>query len=198
VRAKDTLLGEFSLNIAGEYNALNALAAIVVCLELGLSVENIKRDLLVFKGTKRRSEFVGKTASGALIYDDYAHHPTEIKNTLGAFRKIYPNKKIVCIFQPHTYSRTKSLFEQFKSSFNFANELILTDIFPSLREVADNTVSSELLASSVAKIQKDVLYIARLEDVIKYLEQKNFNDNYIIITMGAGDVYKIGKELINE
>jgi UDP-N-acetylmuramate--alanine ligase len=90
------------------------------------------------------------------------------------------------------------LFEQFKSSFNFANELILTDIFPSLREVADNTVSSELLASSVAKIQKDVLYIARLEDVIKYLEQKNFNDNYIIITMGAGDVYKIGKELINE
>ena len=106
------------------------------------------------------------------------------------------NKKIVCIFQPHTYSRTKSLFEQFISSFNSAHELILTDIFPSLREIADNTVSSKLLADSVSKIQKDVLYLPKLEDVIKYLNQKSFNDSYIIITMGAGDVYKIGKELI--
>jgi len=197
VNTKDTLLGEFSLNIAGEQNALNALAAIIVCLELGISVENIKKGLLAFKGTKRRSEFIGKTASGALIYDDYAHHPTEIKSTLASFRKMYPNKKIVCIFQPHTYSRTKSLFEQFIASFNFASELILVDIFPSLREIVDNTVSSKILADSVSRIQKDVLYIAKLEDVVKYLDQKNFNDSYIIITMGAGDVYKIGKELIN-
>jgi UDP-N-acetylmuramate--alanine ligase len=198
VHAKNTQLGEFSLNIAGEQNALNALAAIVVCLELGLSLENIKKGLLAFKGTKRRSEFVGKIASGALIYDDYAHHPTEIKSSLAAFKKMYPNKKIVCIFQPHTYSRTKSLFEQFTSSFGLANELILTDIFPSLREIADNTVSSKILADSVSKVQKNVLYIAKLEDVVKYLDQKSFNDSYIIITMGAGDVYKIGKELINE
>jgi UDP-N-acetylmuramate--alanine ligase len=198
VKAKDTLLGEFSLNIAGEHNALNALAAIVVCLELGVSIDNIKKGLLAFRGTKRRSEFVGKTVLGALVYDDYAHHPTEIKNTLATFRKIYPNKKIVCIFQPHTYSRTKSLFEQFTSSFSFTNELILIDIFPSLREIADNTVSSKFLADRVSKIQKNVLYIAKLEGVIKYLNQKNFNDSYIIITMGAGDVYKIGKELINE
>jgi UDP-N-acetylmuramate--alanine ligase len=198
VHAKNTQLGEFSLNIAGEQNALNALAAIVVCLELGLSLENIKKGLLAFKGTKRRSEFIGKLTSGALMYDDYAHHPTEIKSTLTSFKKMYPNKKIVCIFQPHTYSRTKSLFEQFITSFTSANELILTDIFPSLREIADDTVSSKILAESVSKIQKDVLYLSKLEDVIKYLEQKSFNDSYIIITMGAGDVYKIGKELINE
>jgi UDP-N-acetylmuramate--alanine ligase len=198
VNAKDTLLGEFSLNIAGEQNALNALAAIIVCLELGISIDNIKKGLLAFKGTKRRSEFVGKTTSGALIYDDYAHHPTEIKSTLGAFKKMYPNKKIVCIFQPHTYSRTKSLFEQFISSFNLANELILVDIFPSLRESVDDTISSKILADNVSKIQRDVLYIAKLEDVVKYLNQKGFNDGYIIITMGAGDVYKIGKELIYE
>jgi len=197
VHAKNTQLGEFSLNIAGEQNALNALAAIVVCLELGLSLENIKRGLLAFKGTKRRAEFVGKLMSGALVYDDYAHHPTEIKSTLKAFKKMYPNKKIVCIFQPHTYSRTKSLFEQFITSFNLANELILTDIFPSLREIADNTVSSKILAERVSRIQKDVLYLPNLEDVIKYLDQKVFNDSYIIITMGAGDVYKIGKELVN-
>jgi UDP-N-acetylmuramate--alanine ligase len=198
VNAKETQLGEFSLNIAGEYNALNALAAIVVCLDLGISVENIKKGLLAFKGTKRRSEFVGQTASGALVYDDYAHHPTEIKNTLAAFRKIYPNKKIVCIFQPHTYSRTKSLFEQFMYSFSSSTELILTDIFPSLREIADNTVSSKLLADSVSKIHKEVLYLPKLSDVVEYLNKKNLNDSYIIITMGAGDVYKIGKELINE
>jgi UDP-N-acetylmuramate--alanine ligase len=198
VYAKDTLLGEFSLNIAGEYNALNALAAIAVCLELGISTENIKKGLLNFKGTKRRSEFVGETASGALVFDDYAHHPTEIKNTLSTFAKIYPNKKIVCIFQPHTYSRTKSLFEQFISSFTSADTLILVDIFPSLREVPDNTVSSKILADSVSKIHKNVLYIPTLEDVVKYLDQKDFDKNYIIITMGAGDVYKIGKELINE
>jgi UDP-N-acetylmuramate--alanine ligase len=198
VHAKNTQLGEFSLNIAGEHNALNALAAIIVCLELGLSLENIKKGLLAFKGTKRRSEFIGKLTSGALMYDDYAHHPTEIKSTLASFKKMYPNKKIVCIFQPHTYSRTKSLFEQFITSFTSANELILTDIFPSLREIADDTVSSKILAESFSKIQKDVLYLSKLEDVIKYLEQKSFNDSYIIITMGAGDVYKIGKELINE
>jgi len=198
VDARGTQLGEFSLNIAGEFNALNALATIVVCLELGISVENIKKGLLAFRGTKRRSEFVGKTSSGALVYDDYAHHPTEIKNTLAAFKKIYPNKKIVCIFQPHTYSRTKSLFEQFIYSFSSATELILTDIFPSLREIADITVSSKLLADSVSRIQKNVLYLPKLADVVEYLDKKNLNDGYIIITMGAGDVYKIGKELINE
>ena len=117
---------------------------------------------------------------------------------LAAFKKMYPNKKIVCIFQPHTYSRTKSLFEQFISSFNFANELILIDIFPSLRESADNTVSSKILADNISRIQKDVLYIPELTDVVKYLDRKSFSDSYIIITMGAGDVYKIGKELIYE
>ena len=89
---------------------------------------------------------------------------------------MYPNKKIVCIFQPHTYSRTKSLFEQFISSFSLADELILTDIFPSLREIADNTVSSKILADNVSKIQKNVLYLPKLEDVVKYLDQKSFNE----------------------
>ncbi len=198
IYAKETQLGEFSINVAGEHNALNALAAIAVCLELGLSLESIKKALLSFRGTKRRSEFIGRLASGALVYDDYAHHPTEIKSTLASFKKMYPNKKIVCIFQPHTYSRTKSLFEQFTTSFSSASELILTDIFPSLREIADDTVSSRILADSVSRIQKDVVYLPKLIDVVKYLDQKNFNGNYIILTMGAGDVYKVGKELINE
>src|ERR1035437_571083 len=198
VNMKDTSLGEFSLNVSGEHNVLNALATIIVCLELGLSVENIKNGLIAFKGTKRRSESVGKTTSGALVYDDYAHHPTEIKNTLASFGKMFPNKKIVCIFQPHTYSRTKSLFEQFVTSFSLADQLILIDVFPSQREIIDNTVSSKILADNISRTHKDVLYMPKLEDVIKYLDQKNLNDKFIIITMGAGDVYKIGKKIIVE
>ncbi len=196
VSAGDTLIGQFILNVIGEHNILNALCAIVVCLELGLSVEKIKKGLLEFKGSKRRSEYRGKMPSGALLYDDYAHHPTEIRKTLESFKKSFPKKKIVCIFQPHTYSRTKSLFEQFISSFSDADEVILTDIYPSLREKEDLSVSSKLLADGILKLNKNVKYVAKLEDVVKYLDQKSYPDNFIIITMGAGDVYEIADDLL--
>lgn len=196
VNAKNTLLGEFILNITGEHNALNALAAIATCLELGLSVERIRAGLMKFYGTKRRFEFVGKLPSGVMLYDDYAHHPTEIRKTLTAFQKSFPNKKIVCIFQPHTYSRTKSLFEQFISSFAVADIVLLVDTYPSLREEVDSSVSSKLLADSISKIHKDVLYTPKAEDVIKYLDQKSFGKDYLIITMGAGDIYKIASYLL--
>lgn len=196
VNAKETSLGEFSLNVVGEHNALNGLSAIIVCLELGLSIDKIKKGLSAFVGTRRRSEFMGELSSGAMLYDDYAHHPTEIKSTLSTFKKIYPNKKIVCIFQPHTYSRTKILFEQFVSSFSAADIVIFTDIFPSSREAIDKSISSELLARDVSKIHKDILYFPNLVDVIKYVDEKSFDKDYIVITMGAGDVYKIIPELI--
>lgn len=196
VNAKNTSLGEFILNITGEQNALNALCAIVVCLELGLSIENIKTGLTKFLGTKRRFEFVGYLSSGAYLYDDYAHHPTEIKKTLAAFKKTFPNKKIVCIFQPHTYSRTKSLFEQFISSFSLSDTVLIVDTYSSLRKEVDNSVSSKLLAESISKIHKEVLYTPKAEDVVKYLDQKGFGKEYIIITMGAGDVYKIASYLL--
>ena len=196
VNTKDTLLGEFSLNVTGKHNALNALASIIVCLELGLSIENIKKGLTAFRGTKRRLEFVSNLSSGAMLYDDYAHHPTEIKKTLEAVKSSYPNKKIVCIFQPHTYSRTKSLFEQFVTSFSSADIVIMMDIFASSRESVDPTVSSKLLVEGIAKIHKNALYIPDASDVIKYINQENFGNDYILITMGAGNVYKIARQLI--
>lgn len=196
INTKDAILGEFLLNVAGEHNALNALSAIISCLELGLSLENIKKGLLGFKGTKRRMEFIKTLSSGAMLYDDYAHHPTEIRKTLETLKKGYPNKKIVCIFQPHTYSRTKSLFEQFITSFGAADTVILVDIFPSARESVDNSISSRLLADRISRIHKDVVYIPKLDDVIKYVDQKDFGRDCILVTMGAGDVYEIDKELI--
>lgn len=196
VNAKDAAFGEFSLGVTGKHNALNALAAIVTCLELGLSVENIKKGILAFRGTKRRLEFMGTLSSGAILYDDYAHHPTEIRKTLEAVKASYPNKKIVCIFQPHTYSRTKSLFEQFIGSFKDADTVIIMDIFASARESIDSSVSSEMLVAGISKFHKNALYISKADDVVKYIDQNNFNSDYVLITMGAGNIYKIATQII--
>jgi len=184
-------LGEFTINVPGEHNALNALGALITCSEVGISIANIRKGLTKFTGTKRRFEYIGKLPNGALVYDDYAHHPTEVKQTLRTFRQSFPKKSIVCIFQPHTYSRTKELFEEFSRSFVDANTVILTNIFPSLREEKDKTVSSEKLAKNVANFNRKTVFLPELSDVVEYIEQNSFDRNCIVVTMGAGDVYKI-------
>jgi len=196
VRSKDMLLGEFSMSVAGEHNGLNALACIATSIELGLPIDKITSSLSKFQGTKRRQEFIGKTQSGALVFDDYAHHPTEIKATLASFAKRYPRKKILCIFQPHTYSRTKSLFAEFGGAFSDADEVVLTNIYPSQREEKDETVSSVQLAREIGKHGKKVTYLPDFASVVEYLTQKDLNEAWIILTMGAGDVYKINEKLI--
>ncbi len=195
VESKDVSLGEFSIGVAGKHNALNALGALVVALELGLQIEAVKRGISGFSGTKRRLEYVGKLLSGALVYDDYAHHPTEIKSSLRAIRDSLPKMKIVCIFQPHTYSRTKELFDQFSSSFTDADTVIFTNIFSSQREKEDKSISSEMLASNTRKFNKNVVFLPMLSDVVEYLGQKDFGHDTVIVTMGAGDVYKISNSL---
>jgi len=191
----NTNLGEFMLNVTGEHNALNALSAIIVCLEIGLSLENIKKGLMKFTGSRRRFEFIKDLHTGAALYDDYAHHPTEIKKTLLAFKKTFPKKHILCIFQPHTHSRTKKLFEEFKYSFLDASELILVDIYSSAREEIDNSVSSKLLKNEISKIFSNVLHISDLTDVVKYVDQKAYGNDWIVLTMGAGNIYKIANSL---
>lgn len=188
--------GEFSLNLAGEHNALNALGAIVASLECGISVEKIKKGLVNFRGTKRRFEYIGKLSSGALLFDDYAHHPTEIKKTLAAFRQRFPKSNIVCIFQPHMYSRTKILFEQFTNSFSDASQVVITNIYPSLREEIDPNFSSSLLVEAISAIhKKGVLFLPELSNVVEYVTQNKFPKDTVVITMGAGDIYKIAEKL---
>jgi UDP-N-acetylmuramate--alanine ligase len=186
-------LKSVDLPVFGEHNRLNATAAFIVGLEIGLSKDQIKKGLMEFKGSKRRAEFIGTLRSGALVFDDYAHHPTEIQRTLNAFRKRFPNSKIVCVFQPHTYSRTKSLFEQFSNSFKDIDAVILTNIYASLREKPDPTVSMEELA---AKIGIKALFMPKLNDVLEYIKAQNYKKDTVLITMGAGDVYKINSEFI--
>ena len=195
VSSKGTSLGEFSLNIIGDFNISNALASIIVGVEVGLSFENIKKAIGKYNGSKRRFEFVGSLKTGAKVFDDYAHHPTEIKRTLAAVKKNNSKLKIVCIFQPHTYSRTKALFSDFVTSFYDADTAILMAIYPSLREEKDSTVSSELLAQKISQTHRGVLFLPDESSVVEYIDQKKYDDNTIIITMGAGDVYKISEKL---
>lgn len=189
-------LGDFVLNIPGEHNSLNALGAIIVALECGLDLAKIRKALLAFSGSKRRFEYLGKLRSGGLFFDDYAHHPTEIKKTLLTFRQSFPKKKIVCVFQPHTYSRTKALFDEFVRSFELCDTLILTDIYPSLREKPDSSISSKNLAQAVSRFHKEVLFLPKLFDVVEYIKQKQYKEDTLVVTMGAGDVYKIWRGLL--
>ncbi|HEV2339841.1 MAG TPA: UDP-N-acetylmuramate--L-alanine ligase [Patescibacteria group bacterium] len=181
-----------SVGVPGEHNGLNALGAYIVAKEIGIPFPVMQKSFRHFAGTKRRLEFIGKLFSGAAMYDDYAHHPTEIKKSLDALRSSYPDKKIVCIFQPHTFSRTKLLFEDFSSSFKLADEVIITSIYASQREVFDTTISSNMLVDAVKKVSGTHAVLREtLGDVIQYVKQKAYDDQYIIITMGAGDVYTI-------
>ncbi len=197
VKSHNASLGQFSMNVFGEQNAVNGLGAIVAGIEAGLTIEQIKNGLSNFKGTKRRSEFVGNLLSGGLMYDDYAHHPAEIKSTLMAFRKAFPKHRIIPVFQPHMYSRTKMLFTEFASSFSDADQVLISEIFPSFREKIDENFSSSLLVEEVKKFGKDAFYFPTIHDVVKYVTSQKFDKNSIIITMGAGDVYKIGKEILD-
>jgi UDP-N-acetylmuramate--alanine ligase len=195
VSSYGTILGDFMLNTVGDHNGLNALAGLVTGLELGLSIEKIKKGLIAFAGSKRRLELVGELTTGAIMYDDYAHHPTEIKKTCKAIRAQFPKKNIAVIFQPHTFSRTKMLFNEFLRAFEDADIVILTDIYASLREKDEPSISSEILKNHMKNHHKQVFYLPALTDVVKYLNEKKYRSDTVLVTMGAGDIYKIHSEL---
>lgn len=182
-------LGEWSVQVMGDHNALNALGAIVTCIEAGMSLEKIKEGIQHFQGTKRRLEYRGVLTTGAVVYDDYAHHPTEIKKTLHSLKQRYTNENIYCVFQPHTYSRTKALYSEFLRCFEDADTVILTDIYASLREGIDSTVSSQRLGEDISRMKKNVFYIP-LKSIATYIKNMRLGSEDVIVFMGAGDVYK--------
>jgi UDP-N-acetylmuramate--alanine ligase len=191
------LVVHLRVGVSGEHNALNATAAYLVAKKLGLTDSEVQAGLEAFKGTKRRLEYVGQLPTGAYLYDDYAHHPTEIKKTLQAIRSMFPKKRIICFFQPHTYSRTKKLFDQFITSFESVDSVGIVSIYPSAREAVDPSVSSELLVQATKNHHQDVHFFRDSEDVVQYLTSHQFTEDTVIITMGAGDIYKIKQSLVN-
>ncbi len=187
VMKNDELLCHIALNVPGDHNILNALASVAVCCIYGIDLKEAAKGIETYKGTKRRFEKVGEL-NGAVVIADYAHHPTEIKATLKTAVKFSPNK-LWCVFQPHTYTRTKSLWQEFLTSFEKADELILTDIYAA-REEPDGVTTSEKLSKEI----KNSKYIKEFEDIAKYLKE-NAKDGDMIFLMGAGDIIKLSELL---
>jgi UDP-N-acetylmuramate--alanine ligase len=145
-----------------------------------------------FGGTKRRFERIGKR-EGILFFDDYAHHPKEIEALLSGAKDWLPDNRIVVVFQPHTYSRTKVLLGEFAKSFSKADEVIITDIFASAREETDETVSGEILAKQVANYHPNAVYVSQ-DDLVKYV-LTDLKNGDVFFTLGAGDIYKLHDSL---
>ena len=190
---KDGFYDRIKLNVPGTHNVLNCLACIALCNEYGIKKEDIKSALLAFTGAHRRFEFKGKV-NGASIYDDYGHHPTEIVATAKSLMNKKYNESWV-IFQPHTYSRTKNLLDDFaKALLNFDNIIIL-DIYAA-REKNTYNISSKDLADKIISLGKDAKYIPDFYKCVSYIKE-NVKENDIIMTLGAGTVTQIGPMLLN-
>jgi UDP-N-acetylmuramate--alanine ligase len=194
--ARSDDLGDFSISLSGRYNISNALAVIASSIELGIGLADIRGGLQDFNGTARRIQTLGKF-NGAIIIDDYAHHPTEIKATLAGLRERYKGKKIKVVFHPHTYTRTKALINDFAQSFFNADEVIVLDIYGSAREVQGGVSSGELVEKIKQAKNWPVapINIATLKEAEEYLRKKIERDD-IVILMGAGDVFRIGENLV--
>lgn len=182
------------LKVIGRHNIANALSTIALAEYYQIPMEQIQGGLMAFRGTERRFEEKG-TFQGVTVVDDYAHHPTEIKATLTAAGK-FPHKHLWCVFQPHTYSRTKALLHEFAEALSLAENVILTDIYAA-READPGDISSQTLQAEMEKIGKNAYYISSFEEIKKFL-LKNCIDGDLLITMGAGNVVDIGEDLIQK
>ena len=180
------------LHIPGEHNITNALAAIAASAFLGAAPEDCVKGLHHYTGTERRFQLKGKK-DGITVIDDYAHHPTEIKAALAAAQNVQHNTTW-CVFQPHTFSRTRFLFDEFGEAFGDADEIIIADIFAA-RETDDGTVSAAQLADRIAQTGKSARYVGDFAAIEAYLWE-HCKSGDLLMTVGAGDVYKIGENFL--
>ncbi|MEO0161556.1 MAG: UDP-N-acetylmuramate--L-alanine ligase [candidate division WOR-3 bacterium] len=181
-------LGEFRINLPGRHNVINSLAAIGVGLELGVAIKKIKEALENFKGVHRRIEYRG-TVHKVMIFEDYGHHPTEISVTLQTLKDYFPQRRIISIFQPHRYTRTYHLFDQFSRAFIFANIVIITEIYAA-HEVPIPGIDGEALARRIAQEHGNVFFAPNFAAVIKKVREVIQPDD-IIVVQGAGDINHI-------
>lgn len=177
------------LSVPGEHNILNSLSVAATALALNISEEGIRNGLLSFKGTHRRFELKG-SKNQVTVIDDYAHHPTEIKAMLKA-AKNYPHKELYVAFQPHTYTRTRTLFDDFSKAFDGVDHLILADIYAA-REKDTGVVSSLMLGDAIRSRGVDAINYDNFDDMLAYLNE-NAKPCDLIITVGAGDIYTLGE-----
>ena len=185
--------GRLTLGVQGEHNVYNALAAVAVSVESGISYEVIADGLASFTGTERRFEKKG-VLNGVTVIDDYAHHPQEIEATLKAARN-YPHKRIWCVFQPHTYSRTKAFLSGFAEALSLADCVVLADIYAA-RETDTLGVSSEDIAKLLQEKGVEAWYLPTFAEIEKFILEHCIPGD-LLITMGAGDIVKVGENLLS-
>ena len=190
---KDQDMGYFTLRVPGIHNVYNALASAAAGWAMGISRMVIQDSLSSFHGTHRRFEIKGER-DGVTVIDDYAHHPTEIKATLATLQN-YPHKRAWCVFQPHTYSRTKALFQNFAEALSGVDEIIITDIYAA-REKDTGEVHSRDLAAAVSEKGQRCIYISSFDEIVEYLDSRA-EEGDVILTMGAGNVVEIGEKFLN-
>ena len=189
-------LGKINIKMPGIHNVLNSLAAVVVGLELDVPFESIAQSLGKFSGIERRFQ-IKSTKKGVLVVDDYGHHPTEIKTTLKTLREIYKEKRIIVIFQPHRYTRTRLLFNDFFTSFYDADLLVLAPIYAASEKPLKG-INSSLICEGVKEHgQKNVVLLEDKQEIVDYLLD-NAKANDVVLTLGAGDIWKVGNEFIEK
>lgn len=197
VNSDGNKLCTIQLSIPGEHNILNALASFACCHSLGVEIDDIVATLEKYTGTQRRFDVIGVTSDNIQIVDDYAHHPTEIKATLSAAQNI-PHNELWCLFQPHTYTRTLALFDEFTESFSQADKIVMAEIYAA-REKNIYKVSSKELVNEIKKVNptKDVYYFSDFDEIANFV-LNNAQSGDLIITMGAGDIYKVAEIILEK
>ncbi len=187
-------LGQIILNLPGEHNVYNALAGIAVGLELGIEFSNIKKALEKVEGVQRRLEIKGE-AKGITVVDDYGHHPTEIKTTLEAMEKSWPNRRKLVIFQPHRYTRTQALFDEFTRSFYQSDLLLVMPIYAASEKPIEGVDSSALCKNIQAHGHKDVRFVQDMNEALMMLKKLAVKGD-VVLTLGAGNVFRVGEMFV--
>jgi len=190
VTAQGADLGAFSLGVPGHHMVLNALAAIGIALELDVEPDVIRASLSSFTGADRRFHLKGERG-GVLVVDDYGHHPTEIAATLAAARAGFPERRLVAAFQPHRYSRTKALLEEFGTAFFEADSVLVTDIYPAGEQPIQGVDGAAVVEALRSHGQKEVHLVGRVEDLPEALKQRTQSGD-LVITFGAGSITNAG------
>ena len=184
------------LNVPGKHNVSNAAAAAIACHEAGLTWDKISNEITNFSGAKRRFELIGEK-NGIVFYDDYAHHPQEIRATIASAKEWYPESRITVVFQPHTYSRTKQLMNEFALAFESADNVLISEIYASAREKDTFGITTETLVGEISKNHASVTYAKTAGDVVRELKSVSLSGD-VILFMGAGDIYIWEKEVYEE
>jgi UDP-N-acetylmuramate--alanine ligase len=195
VKRRQEELGQVTLNRPGRHTIYNSLAAIAVGLELEIDFSIIATALQGFQGVERRIEVKGESG-GVLVVDDYGHHPTEIRATLDAVREAWPEKRLVVAFQPHRYSRTQGLFDEFTTAFHRADVLILTDIYPASEAPIEGVTALALQEAIKKHGQRNTFYIPRLIDAPSELLPL-LQENDLLLTLGAGNIVRTGEQMLH-